>query len=179
MDPKKVKAILEWPTPRSVTEVRYFHGLASFYKKIIKGFSGICGPLTKTMRGDRKELKWTTTTDKSFNLLKEKVIEQPVLALPDFNKVFQVDYDASGTTIGVVLSQEGRPIAYFSEKLNDAKRKYSVYDQEFYAIVQALKKWRHYLLPKEFVLYTDHQALQYLNSQGKLNQRHLKWVEFL
>ena len=55
----------------------------------------------------------------------------------------------------------------------------TVYDQEFYAIVQALKKWRQYLLPKEFVLYTNHQALQYLNSQGKLNQRHMKSVEFL
>ena len=93
--------------------------------------------------------------------------------------MFQVDCDVSGTTIGVILSQQCRVVAYISEKLNDVKRKYSVYDQEFYAIVQALKKWRHYLLPKEFVLYTNHQALQYLNSQGKLNQRHLKWVEFL
>ena len=75
----------------------------------------------------------------------------------------------NGSSIGAVLSQEGKPIAYFNEKLNDAKKKYYVYDQEFYAIVQALKKWRHYLFPKEFVLYTDHQALQYLNSQGKLN----------
>ena len=99
--------------------------------------------------------------------------------LPYFNKVFQADCDASGTAIRAILSQEGRPIAYFSEKLNDAKRKYSIYDQEFYAIVQALKKWRYYLLPNKFSLYTDHQALQYLNSQGKLNQRHLKWVEFL
>ena len=93
--------------------------------------------------------------------------------------MFQVDCDASGTTILAILSQEGRPIAYFSDKLNDEKRKYSIYDQEFYVIVQALKKWRHYLLPKEFVLYTNHQALKYLNSQGKLNQRYLKWVEFL
>ena len=102
--------------------------------------------------------------------MKQKVTEQPILALLDYNKVFQADCDASGTIIGVVLSQEGRPIAYFSEKLNDAKRKYYVYDQEFYAIVQALKKWRHYLLPKEFVLYIDHQAFQYLNSQGELKK---------
>ena len=101
-----------------------------------------------------------------------------MLALPNFSKVFQVDCDVSGSAIGVVLSQEGKPIAYFSEKLNDAE-KYFVYDEGFYAIVQALKKWRYYLLPKEFFLYTNHQALQYLNSQGKLNQRHMKWVEFL
>ena len=75
MDPEKVRVILEWPTLRSVIEVRSFHGLASFYKKFIKGFSGICGPLTETMRGDRKEFKWTTGEDKSFNLLKEKVIK--------------------------------------------------------------------------------------------------------
>ena len=109
------------------------------------------------MRGGRKEFKWTIGVDKSFNLLKQKVTEQPILALPNSNKVFQVDCDVIGTTIGVVLSQEGRLVAYYSDKLNDAKRKYSVYDQEFYAIVQALKKWRHYLLPKEFVLYTDHR----------------------
>ena len=92
---------------------------------------------------------------RSFELLKKKVTEKPMLALPNFKKVFQVDCDASGNAIGDVLSQEGKPIAYFSKKLNVAE-KYYVFDQEFYAIVQALKKWRHYFLPKEFVLYTDH-----------------------
>jgi hypothetical protein len=179
MDPEKVKAILEWPTPRIANEVRSFHGLDSFYKSFNRKFSNICAPLIETMRGDRKEFKWTTGATKIFDLLKKKVIEKLVLALLDFNKVFQVDCDASGCAIGAVLSQEGKPISYFSEKLNDAKRKYSVYDQEFYAIVQALKKWRHYLLSKEFVMFTNHQALQYLSSQGKLNQRHMKWVEFL
>ena len=76
------------------------------------------------------------------------------------------------------MSQEGHPIAFFSEKLNDAKRRYSTYDKEFYAIVQSLRFWRFYLLPTEFVLFSDHQALRYLNSQKKLNARHAKWVEF-
>ena len=85
------------------------------------------------MRGNRKEFKWTVGAYKSFNFLKEKVIEQPVLAIPYFNKVFQVDCDASGTEIGAILSEQGRHVAYFSENLNDAKRKYFVYDQKFYA----------------------------------------------
>ena len=73
-----------------------------FIAKFIIGFSSICGPLTEAIWGDRKEFKWTIGADKSFNYLKEKVIEQPILALPDFNKVFQVDCDASGTTIGAI-----------------------------------------------------------------------------
>jgi hypothetical protein len=79
----------------------------------------------------------------------------------------------------VVLSQDNRPVAYFNEKLNDTERKYSTYDKEFYAIIQALKKWRHYLVPKEFVLYSDNQALQFITRHEKLNQRHAKWIEFM
>jgi hypothetical protein len=63
--------------------------------------------------------------------------------------------------------------------LNDSKRKYSTYDKDFYAIIQALNKWRHYLVPKEFVLYSDNQALQFITIQEKLNQRHAKWIEFM
>ena len=122
MDLEKVKAILEWPTPRSVIEVRSFHELDTFYKKFIRIFSSICGPLTETMRGDRKEFKWNVGADKSFNFLKWKVTEQPILALPNFNKVFQVDYDASGSTIGDVLSHEDIPIVYFTKNLNDVKK---------------------------------------------------------
>jgi hypothetical protein len=77
------------------------------------------------------------------------------------------------------LSQDNRPIAYFNEKLNETKKKYSTYDKELYAIIQALKKWRHYLVSKEFVLYIDNQALQFITRQEKLNQRHAKWIEFM
>lgn len=77
------------------------------------------------------------------------------------------------------MCQESKPVAFFSDKLNDDKMNYYAYDQEFYAIVQALKKWRYYFIPKKFVLYIDHKALQYLGSQHKLNQRHMNWVEYL
>jgi hypothetical protein len=74
-----------------------------------------------------------------------------------------VKCDASGYVVGGVLSQEDRLVAYFSEKLDEEKMKYSTYDKEFYAIKQELKKWRHYLIPKEFVLYNDNHALQFVN----------------
>jgi hypothetical protein len=76
-----------------------------------------------------------------------------------------------------VLSQEDRPVAFFSEKLNESRQKYSSYDKEFYAVVQALKHWRHYLLGNEFVLFSDNSALQYVMQQHKLNHKHAKWVE--
>ena len=70
-------------------------------------------------------------------------------------------------------------IAYFNEKLNDAKKKYSSYDNDFYAIVLAMKHWRNYLMPREFVLYSYNHALQYIMQQPKLNLKHVKWVDFL
>ncbi|GKD27165.1 transposon ty3-I gag-pol polyprotein, partial [Tanacetum coccineum] len=102
-----------------------------------------------------------------------------LLALPCFEEVFEVECDASGVGIGAVLSQLGRPIAYFSEKLNDAKQRYSTYDKEFYAIVRALDHWQHYLISKEFILHSDHEALKYIQGQHKLRPRHAKWVEYL
>jgi hypothetical protein len=126
-----------------------------------------------------KYFHWIAEAEKIFNMLKQKIMERPVLMLPDFQKTFQVKCDASGFAIGVVLIQEDRPVAYFSEKLDEAKLKYSTYDKEFYAIIQALKKWRHYLIPKEFVLYSDNHALNFVTQQEKLNQKHAKWVEYM
>ena len=107
------------------------------------------------------------------------MIEAPCLALPDFDKVFEVESDSSHVGIGVILSQEKRPIAFFSERLNEAERKYCTYDKEFYAIYRALSQWSQYLLYKPFVLFSDHEALKFINHQHKLNRRHATWVEFL
>jgi len=81
--------------------------------------------------------------------------------------------------MGVVLSQEGWPLAYFCEKLNDAKEKYSSYDKEFHAIVGALEHSRHYSMGGEFILHSDHEVLKFIQGQHKLNLRHAKWVQYL
>ncbi|GKA16778.1 transposon ty3-I gag-pol polyprotein [Tanacetum coccineum] len=94
-------------------------------------------------------------------------------------QAFEVECDASGVGIGAVLSQLGRPIAYFSEKLNETKQRYSTYDKEFYAIVRALDQWQHYLISKKFILHSDHEALKYIQGQHKLRSRHAKWVQYL
>ena len=93
--------------------------------------------------------------------------------------MIEVTCDTSELAIGGVLSQENHPVAYFSEKLNDARQRYFTYDKKFYAFVHALRYWRYYLLSQEFVLYSDHLALKYLNSQKRLNVRHNKWVKFI
>jgi hypothetical protein len=129
MDPEKVKAIKEWPSSRSMFEVRSFHGLASIYGNFIRDVSGICAPMMDTVKKRHEPFKWTEEAERSFNILKEKIIERPILVLPNFGKTFQVRCDASGVAIGLVLSQDNKPVAYFSKKLNETKRKYSTYDK--------------------------------------------------
>jgi hypothetical protein len=89
MDPSKVEVIKNWPSPRNIFEVRSFHGLASFYRKFIRNFSGISAAMMDTVKKRHKSFHWTTEAEKSFNLLKRKITEQPVLVLPDFRRHFR------------------------------------------------------------------------------------------
>jgi len=123
--------------------------------------------------------KWGKYQKKAFETLKQKLINAPLLALPNFSKTFEIECDASNVGIGVVLLQEGHSIAYFSEKLKGSHINYSTYDKELYALVRTLQTWQHYLLSKEFVIHSDHESLKFLKSQDKLNKRHARWVEFL
>ena len=104
MDLEKVKVILEWPILQNITDVKSFHGLVNFYKRFIRNFSGISAPLTDCTRGNK--FNWTKATTVSFEQLKKRVTEAPILTLPDFDKLFTVECDASGVAIGGVLSQE-------------------------------------------------------------------------
>ncbi|KAD7478432.1 hypothetical protein E3N88_01568 [Mikania micrantha] len=144
-----IEAIITWPTPTIIHEARSFHDLASFYRRFIRNFSSIMGPITYCLKGN--SFRWTEAATKAFEVLKAMR----------------------------VLSQEGHPIAFFSKKLSTAKQGYNTYDKEFYAIIRSLENWRHYLLPDEFILFSDHQALRFIQGQNKLNPRHAKWVELL
>ncbi|XP_017644596.1 uncharacterized protein LOC108485277 [Gossypium arboreum] len=93
--------------------------------------------------------------------------------------MFEIECDASDIRIGAVLTQEGKPMAYFSEKLSGAPLNYPTYDKEMYALIQTLEIWKQYLWPKEFVIHSDHELLKHIKGQHKLNKRHVKWVEFL
>nr|GEZ57252.1 RNA-directed DNA polymerase [Tanacetum cinerariifolium] len=177
MNTTKISAITTWSLPTSLHDVRSFHGLASFYCRFIQRFSTIAAPITECLKSTK--FMWNTAAQSAFEQLKHAVTEAPVLALPNFEHVFQVECDASGLGIGGVLSQLNRPISFFSEKLNDTRRRYSTYDKELYAIVRSLEYWRHYLFSAEFILYSDHQALKFIQGQAKLKPRHAKWVETL
>uniref|UniRef100_A0A2N9I0D3 Integrase catalytic domain-containing protein n=1 Tax=Fagus sylvatica TaxID=28930 RepID=A0A2N9I0D3_FAGSY len=178
VDEEKVKAIKEWPTPKSITEVRSFHGLASFYRRFVKDFSTLAAPLTEVIKKN-VGFHWGADQENAFATIKERLCSAPVLALPNFNKTFEIECDASGIGIGAVLMQDRRPIAFFSEKLSGASLKYPTYDKELYALVRALETWQHYLWPREFVIHTDHESLKHLKGQGKLNQRHARWLEYI
>lgn len=95
--------------------------------------------------------------------LKRKTIHSPIFALPNFEKLFKVECDTFVIGIGAILSQEGTPVEFFSEKLYEARRKWTAYELEFYAIIRSLKHWEHYLIQHEFLLYSDHQALKFIN----------------
>jgi len=168
VDPEKIKAIQEWPTPQNVGDIRSFHGLTSFYRRFVPNFSSLASPLYELVKNDTP-FYWTEKQDQAFKRLKAQLTNALVLALPNFAKTFELECDEPEVGIGAVLFQGGNPIAYFSEKCHGSTLNYPTYDKELNAIVRALKTWEHYLVSKEFVIHSDHESLKYLKGQHKLN----------
>ncbi|GJS22147.1 putative reverse transcriptase domain-containing protein [Tanacetum coccineum] len=178
VDPSKVESVKNWKTPESPTEIRSFLGLAGYYRRFIENFSKIAKPLT-LLTQKNKAYVWGDKQEESFRILKEKLCNAPVLALPDGPNDFVVYCDASNQGFGCVLMQRGKVIAYASRQLKIHEKNYTTHDLELGAVVFALKTWRHYLYGTKSVIYTDHKSLQYLFEQKELNMRQRRWIELL
>jgi len=150
VDPEKIKAIEEWPIPKNVGDIHNFHGLASFYRRFVPHFSTIAPPLNELVKKDTPFV-WGDRQQQAFDEIKATLTQAPILTLPNFEKTFELECDASRVGIGAVLLQEGYPIAYFSEKLNGPSLNYPTYDKELYALVRAIHTWEHYLVSKELL----------------------------
>jgi hypothetical protein len=137
VDPDKVKEVLEWKPPTTVSEVRSFLPLASYYRQFISNFSKIMKPITELLKKGNKYL-WSEACDEAFKHLKRLLTTSPVLAQPDTTKLFDVNCDASGTGVGGVLMQEGRVISYSSRQLRRHEEHYPTHDLELAAVVMAL-----------------------------------------
>jgi hypothetical protein len=164
VDPDKIICIMEWPTPKYVSDIRSFMGLAGYYRRFIKGFSKISCPITAL---HKKGVKFTRTSEceEIFQELKCLLTHAPVLNIADPDNDFLVCTNACKEGLGGVLLQEGRVICYESRKLNEHEFNYVTHDLELVAIVHALKMWRNYLLDRRFVLMTNHCGLRHLFDQ--------------
>lgn len=140
----------------------------------MKGYASIVAPLTDLLKKD--SIKWYVSAITAFNKLKEVMTSALVLAIPNFKKPFVLETDASGTGIGVVLSQDEHPIAYFSKKLSSRMQKQSAYIREFHAITEALAKFRHYLLGHKFIIRTDQKSLKELLEQRLQTPEQQQWL---
>ncbi|WVZ76401.1 hypothetical protein U9M48_024378 [Paspalum notatum var. saurae] len=178
VDPSKVKDVLNWKQPETVTEIRSFLGLAGYYRRFIKDFSKTAKPMTSLTKKNAKYL-WSSNCEEAFQPLKKLLTSAPVLAQPDVTKPFDVYCDASGNGLGCVLMQQGRVIAYASRQLRKHEANYPTHDLELAAVVHALKIWRHYLLGNTCHIYTDYKSLKYILTQPELNMRQRRWLELI
>ncbi|PNX94328.1 Ty3/gypsy retrotransposon protein, partial [Trifolium pratense] len=162
-DPSKISAMVNWPPPTNVKQLRGFLGLTGFYRKFVRNYASLAAPLTSLLKRDAFE--WTERAQQAFEGLKRAMTEVPVLGLPNFDEKFILETDASGVGMGAVLMQSGHPICYFSKQFCPRMLQASTYVRELCAITTAVKKWRTYLLGNTFAIYTDQRSLRELMTQ--------------
>lgn len=180
---ENIKKITDFPIPNTVKKVRRFIGLVSYFRRFVPKFSELTAPLTNLIR-KRKKFQWTPTAQKSFEILKQKLSEPPILTHPNFNKQFILSTDSSDNALGASLGQKDEngiihPIAYFSKKLNDTQLRYTIMEKELMSIVEALKSFKYYLYGREFIIRCDNASITKLKKLENPGNRVTRWFTFL
>ena len=174
-NPKKVKAIMELKRPTTTTEVRRVIGLVQYYRDLWQKRSHILAPLTDLSKGPKhKKIEWKDEHEQAFKALKLMVSKEVILAYPDWTKPFVIHTDASDFQLGAVISQNDKPIAFFSRKLNSAQRNYTTTEKELLSIVECLKEFRNILWGYEIIVYSDHRNLVQAATISE-SQRVMRW----
>ena len=177
-DPDKIRAIKNLPRPTTVKEVRAISGLLNYYRRFLPNLSSILRPLTELTKKYAR-FHWTDECQAAFDFIKTHVCTVPILSFPDPNKPYIIHTDASNYGIGAVLSQKTddgeKPIYFFSQKLSDTQRRWSVIERECFAILTALKKFDHYIHGTPTTLFTDHKPLEFLLRGDIQNPRIANW----
>jgi hypothetical protein len=180
--PDKVKAILEWPTPGCVTDLRSFLGTASYYRRFVRDFASIASPLHR-LTESQAQWAWTAEQESAFRRLKAVLADAPVLRFPVIDAPYILDTDASLTGIGAVLSQvvdgQERVLGYASRSLSKQERNYCVTRREMLAVVHFVKHFRPYLYGRHFTVRTDHSSLQWLHNFKEPEGQLARWLEIL
>ena len=176
MDSAKLKGILEWPTPKTVKEVRFFLGFGNFYGWFIKNFSHLVHPLNDLLRKDKKFI-WSNECQESFDLLKRHFTKEPVLMMLDHTRLFQIQVNSSLFATRGILTQmdtngDRHPCTYLSKSLTKEQRNYDTGNRELLAIVCTLKEWQHYIQGSGHTttILSDHDNLHHFKVPQTIGQ---------
>ncbi len=168
---KKVEAILQIAPPKTRKQLRKFIGMVNYYRDVWPHRAHLLAPLTK-LTSDKIPFKWTEEHQQAFDDMKRIIAKETLLTYPNFSKPFQIHTDASDLQLGACISQDGKPLAFYSRKMNPAQTRYTTTEQELLSIVETLKEFRTILLGQQITIYTDHKNLTY---KTLTSNRVLRW----
>ena len=200
-DPDKIDAVVNWPVPKTVKQVRQFLGFAGYYRRFIEGFAKIARPLNDLLIGHptkkqnnksgqskkpskRTPFVWHQPQEEAFHSLKTKLTQAPILGYADYTKSFRVHTDASTKGLGAVLYQrqdgQDRVIAYASRSLKPSEKSYPAHKLEFLALKWSVtEKYHDYLYGGQFEVITDNNPLTYVTTTAKLDATGQRWLAAL
>jgi hypothetical protein len=173
---KKVEAILQIKPPTTRKQLRRFIGMVNYYRDMWPLRSHLLAPLS-ALTSSKVKWKWTTEHQEAFEKMKALIAKETLLTFPDISKEFEIHTDASKLQLGACISQNGKPIAFYSRKLQSAQTRYTTTERELLSIVETLKEFRNILLGQKIKVHTDHENLTYKNFNSDLVMRWKLYIE--